>query len=259
MKSRSLFTVLLSVTLIGLGVFLILSNFGIISVEISELVSKNWPLLFVIIGLKWFIGGILPGKNGSWTFGSFFIIYGLLVVLGKYDVLDFGFGDIWSLWPLLLIYIGFNSLLFAKGKGEKGKRVKIFTVGNSSSSKDYGKNHKTFVGDQNFSEENWTVEPLQMWTGVGDYYFDFTKAYIPDAETPISIKGWVGDIRMLMPEHLAFQVVASVNVGEIQVVDKKSDGLKKEVVYQTPNYEDATKKLTINLQFQVGDIRIDRV
>src|SRR5690606_14234209 len=100
MKSSSLFKILFSFILIVLGSLLILANFDIISVEISSIINKNWPLLLTLIGLKWFFDGIRRKVNGgSWTFGSFLAIYSLLIVLGNYDVIDFGFGDIWTLWP----------------------------------------------------------------------------------------------------------------------------------------------------------------
>ncbi|WP_102027973.1 cell wall-active antibiotics response protein LiaF [Salirhabdus sp. Marseille-P4669] len=258
MKSHSLFKIVVSFILIGVGVLLILANFGVISVEISSIIEKNWPILIALVGLKSFIDGIRSNvSGGSWTFGSFLLIYGVLVVLGRNGVLDFGFGDIWTLWPLLLIYIGVHSLVFTKHKGNKGKRVKI--TFDSDNEKQYRKNQKNFVGDQSFSDENWTVEPMELWNGVGEYYFDFTKAYIPEGETPISIKGWVGDVRMLMPENLAFQVEAAANIGSIKILNQQADGLRREVFYQTPDYEEATRKLSIKLQIQVGEIRIDQV
>ncbi|MRG86941.1 cell wall-active antibiotics response protein LiaF [Salinibacillus xinjiangensis] len=255
MKSRSLLTVIVSMILIGLGILLILANFDIISMEISTVIGKNWPLLLVVVGMKWFIDAFRSNRGGSWTAGSFLAIYASLVVLGNYGVLDFGFGDVWELWPLLLVYIGLHSLLFAKKSKKKGKRVKV----TFDSDRGEGQNHKSFVGDHSFSEENWNLEPMDLWTGVGDYYFDFTKAYIPDTNTSIQVRGWVGDIRMLMPQDLEFQVQATANVGDIKVLDQEAAGLRKELSYKTQNYDEATRKLTINLDFQVGDIRIDRV
>lgn len=257
MKSSSLFKILFSFILIVLGSLLILANFDIISVEISSFINKNWPLLLTLIGLKWFIDGIRPKvKGGSWTFGSFLAIYSLLVVLGKYDVIDFGFGDIWTLWPLLLIYIGIHSLLFTRGG--RRKKEKMFHI---SFDTDHNKKYRnsTFVEDIHFAEENWTLEPLDLWTGVGNYYFDFTKAYIPEGETPIKLEGWVGDVRMLMPENLAFRIEASANVANIKILNNSADGIRKDYYYETPDYDIATKKVHIVMQFQVGDIRIDQV
>jgi lia operon protein LiaF len=257
MKSRSLFHILFSLVLIGLGVILILVNFGVISVEITDLIKKNWPALIALLGLKWFWDGIRPSGDGSWTMGSFLAIYGTLIVLGRNDVIDFDFSDIWTLWPLLLIYIGVHSLLFSKRKKRNGKKVKI-TFDHSDKEKYYSLK-KNLVGDQNYFEENWTVEPLDLWSGVGNYYFDFTRSYIPEGNTPINIRGWVGDIRMIIPENLGFQVEASTKVGEIKIFNERAEGLKREIFYQSPNYHEATKKLTIKLKLKVGDIRIDQV
>ncbi|QHS21619.1 cell wall-active antibiotics response protein [Virgibacillus sp. MSP4-1] len=255
MKPQSLVKVLLSFLLIAAGIFLILENIGIISVEISNIIAKNWPILLIVMGLKWFVDSFRDNKGGSWAFGSFLAIYASLVVLGNYGVLAFGFGDIWALWPLLLIYIGLHFLFFTKRKDKKGNGVK-FTI---DSDRGNTKNSHSFVGSHNFNEENWTVEPLEMWSGVGDYYFDFTKAYIPNRDTPITIKGWVGDVRMLMPEDVALRIDATASVGDIKVLEKEANGVSKNLVYQSPDYEEAVQRLTIHLHLQVGDIRIDRV
>ncbi|SES99486.1 lia operon protein LiaF [Salinibacillus kushneri] len=255
MKSRGSVTILLSFILITVGIILFLENFNIISVEISNVIARNWPILFVILGLKWFIDSFRTNKGGSWAFGSFLAIYGLLVVLGNYDIISFDFGDIWELWPLLLIYIGLHFLFFTNRKYKKGHGVKV-TIDSDHSRM---KNNHSFVGSHSFNEENWTVEPLDIWSGVGDYYFDFTKAYIPNTNTPITVRGWIGDIRMLLPEDLPFKVDATTNVGEIKVLDQEASGMTKNLTFQSSDYGQAAQKLTIQLDLQVGDIRIDRV
>src|SRR5690625_6877290 len=148
----------------------------------------------------------------SWQFGSFLIIFGSLLWAGNFQLIDFSFIDIWKLWPLILIYLGTN-MLFGKSsiiityehdtdKSDKKKfkngevdfdDFDIFDekIDGSYKSKKKGtynyhfKTKNKFVTDMNFSNNNWEVQPMDLWTGVGDLYFDFSKAYIPYKETHI--------------------------------------------------------------------------
>ncbi|MBO8156201.1 MAG: cell wall-active antibiotics response protein [Bacillaceae bacterium] len=281
MKINSVLRGFIAIGLVVIGILLILSNLDIISLEISDAVVKSWPFFIVLLGWSIFISDFKPGGDGSWEVGSFFLVYGILVWLGNFNVISFGLGDIWRLWPLLFIYIGVNLLFRNKKKrkkhkivtGKSGKQVTINIDPDSikegvKSSIDMQKikeavkdssKYKSFLGDYNFSDPNWVVEPMDLWTGVGDIDFDFTKAYIPDKETVISLRGWVGDVRMLVPDDLDFRIEAHTNVGDIHIFDKKADGLNRKMVYQTPGYDEASRKLTIYMHYQVGDIRVNKV
>ncbi|MCP8615518.1 cell wall-active antibiotics response protein LiaF [Salirhabdus salicampi] len=256
MKIRTLFKMIVAILFILLGTTLLLSNIGIISVEIAGILSIFWPVVFLIVGIK-LLFNRLRKRGGSWTVGSFLLIYGSLLLVGQFGTFTFAYSDVWRLWPLLFIYIGMNFLQFSKKKKESVRVVSVGNMNQSGSSTDYREKH--FVGNQRFTQENWKVEPMDLWSGVGDYRFDFTKAFIPEKETSITIRGWVGDIKMMVPEDLAFNIEATANVGDIQIIDQKAEGLNKYIMYETPDYGEASKKLKIKLDFQVGDIRVDRV
>lgn len=280
MKINSIFRGLIALLLVGTGILLILSNLNIISLEIdlSDAILKSWPIFIVLLGWNIFINDFKPRSDGSWEVGSFFLIYGSLIWMGNFNMLDFRLGDVWRLWPLLFIYIGVN--LFFKNKKRKKQRIITSKKGREvtidldpEGIKEQVKKHvnpekeaikdsskyKSFIGDYNFTDANWVVEPMDLWTGVGDIDFDFTKAYIPDKETVISLRGWVGDVRMLIPEDLAFRIEARTNVGDIQIFDQKADGLNRKLVYQTPDYDKASRKLTIYMHYQVGDIQVNQL
>lgn len=244
---------LLAMFLIIIGITLFLINIDIIDLDIKGVWHFIYPVFFIIIGLKWMIGYIMTRRD-SWIFGSFFIIFGSLLLLGRFDVIDFYFGDIYKLWPLLIVYIGFTII------GGK-KHPKIIVIRNKDKNKKENKReyHSFSIGEHEFNTMNWKVTPMELKNAVGDYFIDFSKAFIPEEEIPITISSWAGDIRILMPENVEFRVVASVLAGDINIIGETSEGINRNLFYETENYETATQKLDLYLKMSAGSIRIDKV
>src|SRR5699024_4691683 len=92
----------ISVVLIGLGVILVLDNIGMIDSDFSETWHYLYPIFFVLLGFKWVIRFFQRGGS-SWIGGSFLIIFGSLLILGRLEQtsITFSFSDIFKLWPLL--------------------------------------------------------------------------------------------------------------------------------------------------------------
>src|SRR5690625_7501747 len=86
---------------------LIIENLGFATFSMKSVCLYLYPILFVFFGVKWMIDRI-RSKGGSWIVGSFFFIFGSLLLLDRFDVLVFGFKDIYKLWPLFIVYIGFT-------------------------------------------------------------------------------------------------------------------------------------------------------
>jgi lia operon protein LiaF len=100
---------------------------------------------------------------------------------------------------------------------------------------------------------------MDLRNAAGDYYIDFSKAFIPEKEIPISIHSWAGDVQILLPEHVAFRIDASVKAGEIHVLDQTADGINRSVFYESTDYEDAIRKLDMTIKLKAGSIRVDVV
>ncbi|GEL78382.1 cell wall-active antibiotics response protein LiaF [Tenuibacillus multivorans] len=293
---------LIAFILIGFGFVLILQNINIISLEISNVVWKSWPIIIVIIGMINFSNYFIPHKFGSWKFGSFLVIWGILLWLGNFDYIDFDFIDVWKLWPLILVYIGTNMLFGRKtvsiymetSDDDKKKASKVSvnhfddsgdswkwdngveeddpsstnTEGNNKQHKNrkqsgYFKYHlnkkRHFVTDLNFSEDNWEVKDMNLWTGVGDLYFDFSKGYIPNRETKIYLRGYIADIQMKLPENVAYRIHANVNIGDVTIFEKNRSGMGSTLSYESEDYEKATRKVDIMMDYKIGDITVHSV
>lgn len=242
----------IAIVLIGVGTLLVLANFDIIDADVNQLWHYLYPLFFIVFGMTWIVGYFKKGGSG-WIFGSFFLIFGTLLLLGQMTSFDYTFSDIFKLWPLLIVYIGFS--LIGLGKNRNRPRIHVYTNGEKKRVNWHGFS----IGDHEYKEPNWKVEPIDLRNAAGSYYFDFTKAFIPEEEIPIIVTSWAGDVQMIMPENLEFRIDASVKAGEINVLGNIVDGVNRTMEYETENYDEAVKKLDIFLDLKAGSIRIDKV
>ncbi|WP_167360038.1 cell wall-active antibiotics response protein LiaF [Halobacillus dabanensis] len=249
---RQFFHILWASLLVIIGGILLLSNLNIISLEMDWSWGNIYPFLLLFVGLKLWLNALVE-RGGNWIAGSFLTIFSGLLILDRFGIIPFTFSDVWQLWPLLFIYIGFG-ILFRKSRSKYK-----FENDSKSSPSNRPKSKHMMIGDHSFNEENWKVEPMNLWNGVGDYKFDFTRAFIPDLDTPIIVRGWVGDVKMLVPKHVPFRVDAKVKTGDIRVAGHKADGMNRSFQFETEDYSSATRRLTINIDLGVGSIRVEQV
>lgn len=250
---------LLAVFLIGLGTMLVLGNLGIIDVGVGVFWHHLYPILILAIGLKW-LYDYFRKRGTHWFLGLVAVLIGSLLLLDRFEVITFYFKDIFKLWPLLIIYFGF--ILIGFGRNRRGNFTFSFAddkVYGGKPGKHDGKQQVFAVGSQDYSEPNWKVEPMNINTFAGDFYFDFTKAFIPEEEIPITIRSMAGDVHILMPEHLDFRIEAAVKAGEIDVLGNNQAGVSSAYYFETENYEEATRKIDFYIKLQAGSIRVDQV
>ncbi|HLS61617.1 MAG TPA: cell wall-active antibiotics response protein LiaF [Virgibacillus sp.] len=240
-----------AVLLIGLGTMLVLDNLGIIESNFNEAWHFIYPSFFIIFGIV-LLFKYVNKSGGNWMFGSFIIIFGSMLWLGRLAVIEFQFADLFKLWPLLIIYVGFS--LFGLTNRWRKPRVHIINDKHKHSYQEFGKRFS--IGDVEFKEENWRVEPLNLWNAAGDYYLDFSKAYIPEEEIPIRIDSWAGDIQILLPENIDVRIAASVKAGEINLFGRTADGINCDLHFETPGYDEAVRKLDIELDLKAGSIKV---
>ncbi|MGW8249826.1 MAG: LiaF transmembrane domain-containing protein [Anaerolineales bacterium] len=92
--------------LIIVGVFLLLSNFGVISGDFWTLIWQFWPLLLIVIGLDSIF------KREGLVASAFMIGVGVIFLLANLGYLNVSVWQmILTLWPILIIAIGFDILI----------------------------------------------------------------------------------------------------------------------------------------------------
>lgn len=290
--SKIFFNTALAFLLVGAGVFLLLINLGILPLDMLEVWEYFYPLVFMALGGKWLIDGFSSRRSRrrdshGWFWGLAFLTVGVLLLLNKAEVIVFTLRMAWQLWPLLLIYLGI-SIIGSRPKKTSykinGKCTEEYYSHRKSAKRSNGRDTDPdgqashdrpqgewrstksdcsggahFIRSLHYDEPNWTVDPMDIWQGVGDYHFDFSRAFIPEKETLIKLSGWVGDIDILLPGDVAFKVDAEANVGDINVLGHKQDGINPYVHYKSPDYDQAVRKLAFEFDFKVLDLKIEWV
>lgn len=257
-KSNSFFKMFFSLGIIIVGTVLLLSNLGLADIEVDYWWPLTYSVFFIALGLYLLIKAF-QGMNGFGT-ALFLMVFGVLLILGQFNYIDFEFLDIYQLWPLVLIFMGFSLLGVTTRLKRKFKRSgSTYYHDRSDDDFDSDVDINTFIGETNYGSSNWKVKPTQMWMAFGDHFMDFTKAHIPDEDTPIVIEGIAGDIKMIIPEDVAFKAKARLNAGDIKIAGQTAEGINRKLSYETDDYALATRKLTIELVLKAGSIRIDRV
>ncbi|WP_052302396.1 cell wall-active antibiotics response protein LiaF [Bacillus sp. SG-1] len=253
-----------SAILLMTGVVLLLINIGVISLEIKQLFVIFIPLLILLQGLKWMVNSIKWRRSIKFTFGLFLFIYGGLLILDTFDAVSFSYGEWWKLWPVSLMGFAFmvlwkKSQMTLPGEDSFDRETKGKKKTLKSEKKRVKVKRGYIVGDVKFNQPNWPLESMRLYNMIGNYYFDISKAYIPEGETPIHLKGWVGDVKMLIPEDIPVDIRVEGSVGDIKIFGQKSADIKPNLTYRSPGYDEAEKKLKIMIEFSIGSVRINKV
>lgn len=264
MRYQTINQVVFAIILLFIGGVLLLVNIGVISLEIKELFVVSYPFVLLAAAIIFIIKSI-SGKE-SLFFPLFLTLLSTLLILDRIGILTFNFLEFWKLWPFLIIYFALklltnkNTVQFHFNKSlpkDAFKTTEIIEDINSCKTKRRARGFS--IGDVSFKQANWSVEPMELYNTIGDYFIDFSQAYIPEKETPFIVRGWIGDVKMIIPEDIPVSIQSFIKVGDIRIFDKRTDAINPSLTYQTPGYEEAVRKLKITVELKIGSVRIDKV
>ncbi len=235
--------------LIGLG--FLLANLGVIPITPWEALVQYWPALLVILGVYHLAKVTIKGITRRRVSVSGLLFAVVLILLGLYILAPRIGWDVspvsWSIvWPSALIAIGVIKLI--------QDRFDLFSFSVTS-----GPSRTSVVGEIRKGGSSWVLDDMRLRHGVGEVHLDLTQAIIPDREVNIDIAGIVGEVAIYIPADLPVQAQCESNIGEITVFDQHRDGLGNEVSYRSPNYDTATQKLNILVQWKIGEIKIRQI
>lgn len=99
-KRRSLF---FPVLLVGLGVFLLLNNLGVVTGSVNEILRTYWPLILILGGLD-----ALYRRDG-WVWALVLLGLGTILLLGNLNYMPTrALPLLVKIWPILLVAIGLD-------------------------------------------------------------------------------------------------------------------------------------------------------
>jgi predicted membrane protein len=164
----------------------------------------------------------------------------ILIVLGLFSLVDTIFEvNLWLFFfPLFLVGLGLLLILrprFAK----PGVQVLMPVLGDTR------------------REGTWEAVDLEIWSIVGTNRLDFTQASFPNGTANIKIMGFVVDARIALPDDVGLSIETVSFVTELKSPEGKEEHLFNSIDYQSPNYQEAVKKINLQTVGFVTEIRVN--
>jgi lia operon protein LiaF len=172
---------------------------------------------------------------GLMVIGVVLILFGLMFLIG--NVFDIDVGAL--CWPVGLILFGVWILL----------RPQLASPGKALRMRAFGPIRR---------DGAWQVADEELWLFVGDVHLDLMQAEIPLGETLIRVSGFVGNVRMLVPEGVGVSTSSTAFVTDVRALGERRDGFLAPVSLTSDDYETAERKVRLETAFFVADVRVRR-
>jgi lia operon protein LiaF len=104
----------------------------------------------------------------------------------------------------------------------------------------------------------WQVTDQEFWSFVGDIDLDMTHAEIPTGETTIRAFGFVGDVKLRLPEDVGFSVSSTAFLTSANLFGEKQDNLLVPYQISSANYETAERKIRLEATYFVVTVKLRR-
>jgi lia operon protein LiaF len=174
-------------------------------------------------------------NQGQILIGALILAAGLIFLLGALFDVDIGV----FCFPLALILIGVGILLRPRLAGpDTALRFTLF-------------------GPVRYGG-SWQVSNQEIWMVVGDVRLDLTQAEIPPGETLIRFFGFVGDIRLVVPEGVGVAVSSLAFFTEARMLGQKHEGVLTPLRLASDGYEGAERQIRLETTAFVAEFKVRR-
>jgi predicted membrane protein len=100
--------------IIAIGVLFTLDNLDIIY---ARDYLRYWPAILILVGM---VQLVQPQGTPGKLMGGILLTAGSLMLLDRFDIIDFSF---WDLWPIFIILFGFSLLRGVRGRSSGSRRA----------------------------------------------------------------------------------------------------------------------------------------
>jgi predicted membrane protein len=174
--------------------------------------------------------------KGSVLVGTVLIGLGVLFLLSIWLRIN-----LWGFfWPGLLIVLGIVILMRARAT-PAGTRSEFMLLGDID------------------REGDWPVTNEETWVGVGDIDLDFTRANVPVGETTIGLRGFVGDVAVIVPQSVGLSINASGFVTNVKQGGREHPVFLGPYRYQSEGYATVERKIRLETSFFVHDLKLKQI
>ncbi len=115
--------------------------------------------------------------------------------------------------------------------------------------------HQGIIGDVR-RYGSWTVADEEIWQVIGDVVLDLSQAEIPVGEATIRIYGFVGSVRVTLPEGVGLAAISSAVVTDARIFGEKRDAAMSTLEFTSAGYEQAERRLRLEMNYFVANLRV---
>jgi lia operon protein LiaF len=94
---------------------------------------------------------------------------------------------------------------------------------------------------------------------IGDTVLDLSQMILPDGETHYRLNGFVGDVKIRTTDEIGVKVRSSSFVGNLKFFGGVNTGIMSPVEDQTSNFDTAVKKVVVDVNYFVCDVKVKKV
>jgi len=171
-------------------------------------------------------------SRGVMIIGIFLVVMGLLALISNLLRIDFSA----VCFPTILILMGVLVLLRPRMVKE-GTDVNFILIGEYKRS------------------GLWKVGTSEIWSGIGEVKLDFSQADVPPGETFIHIYHLIGDVSLRTSDQVGLSLTANGLINTVKWWGAKQDNFLNEVQLATPNYDQAERRVKVEVTTLIGDIK----
>ncbi|WLD93886.1 cell wall-active antibiotics response protein LiaF [Alkalihalobacillus sp. AL-G] len=103
-------------------------------------------------------------------------------------------------------------------------------------------------------------DDVNIQCGISDTVIDLSNTVLPKGESVIFARGFIGNIKVLVPYEVEVSISHSVFAGSSEIFDRVEDRLwNQSLLYKTEGYDGASHKVKIFTSMMIGDIGVKRI
>ncbi len=196
------------------------------------------------------------------TWGILLLIFGALLLLQNFDVLDMG-DVISTCWPILLIYWGWRILQKHRAPAPPPASASPGAP-SAGGSADAASADGTILHESHLFDNMYTRVGAQRFKGgsvstvFGTSVIDLSDAIVADGEHLFTLHSVFGDARLVLPPGLAYTLTVNTVLGKVWLLGNRRGGFASEVRHTTDGYATAAAKLAITVSKIFGDLIIEQ-
>ena len=183
------------------------------------------------------------------------ITLGVLFLLDNLGVADFG-TIISTYWPLILILIGIR-IFFRYGRSSTQSSPSGSV--NTGATQEFNAsmiNNSNVFGDVDLKVNSKEFRGGSISNTFGDMNIDLSEIGLAEGEQLLKLDGVFGDLHVLVPKDIEIAATTHSVFGDVRVLGNMKSGFGQEILYSSPNYSAASKKLRIVSNQVFGDVKV---